>query len=610
MALESRQINVSELDFDKIKTNLKTYLRGQEQFSDYDFEGSALSVLLDVLAYNTHYNALYQNMAINEVFLDSATKRNSVISSANQLGYLPHSAICAEAVLNMTVSNTTSAETPAFIVLPKYTPFNTTINETTYTFYTTEEVAAPNNGSGVYSFDNLRIVEGTPLSFNQVVSPGARFIIPNANADMSTLQVRVQDSVSSTNFVKFTRSDQLLTVAPEDNVYFVKEIDNQLHEITFGDGIFGKALANGNVVHIEYLVSGLEGPNGARVFVYNGSSLYGGTVTLITTTPAFNGSSVESIESIKFNAPKAYSTQNRAVTMKDYISLIHNYFPEARAVSVWGGETNNPPQYGKVFISIVPQTDRLLTRGEREFVLSSIITPRKMLTVTPEIVDPEYIKIELNVSFYYDPKLTSRTSADLTSLVRQSISNYNDATLTNFESVFKFSQLSRIIDSTEPSITNNITTVKLHREIKPLFNTSAKYTINLNNPIYNSGVPEESIITNGFYCSDTTEICYIDDLPTENSNIGSLRLFYYGAGAEKIIIKNIGTIDYDKGIINISSLYVTSIVELVWSMTIKPQSNDVASTQNQFATIDEVMLKVTPISNDPAKTYKFTSSRN
>lgn len=610
MALESRQINVSELDFDKIKTNLKTYLRGQEQFSDYDFEGSALSVLLDVLAYNTHYNALYQNMAINEVFLDSATKRNSVISSANQLGYLPHSAICAEAVLNMTVSNTTSAETPPFIVLPKYTPFNTTINETTYTFYTTEEVSAPNNGSGVYTFNNLRIIEGAPLSFNQVVSPGARFIVPNANADISTLTVRVQDSVSSTNFVKFTRSDQLLTIAPEDNVYFIKEIDNQLYEITFGDGVFGKALANGNVVHIEYFVSGLEGPNGARVFTYNGSSLYGGTVTLITTTPAFNGSSVESIESIKFNAPKAYATQNRAVTVGDYTSLIHNHFPEAKAVSVWGGETNNPPQYGKVFLSIVPQTNRLLTKGEREFVLSSIINPRKMLTVTPEIVDPEYIKIELEVSFYYDPKLTSRTSAHLAALVRQSIVDYNDQTMINFESVFKYSQLTRIIDSTEQSITNNITTVKLHREIKPLFNTSAPYTINLNNPIYNSGVPEESILTNGFYCSESTEICYIDDLPVENSNIGNLRLFYYSTGSIKTVIRNVGTVDYSKGIIKIGSLYVTSIVDLLWNITIKPQSNDVASTQNQFATIDPTLLKITPIINDPSKNYTFTSSRN
>lgn len=610
MAIESRQINVSELDFDQIKNNLKTYLRGQTEFVDYDFEGSGLSILLDVLAYNTHYNGLYNNMAINEMFLDSATKRSSIVSRANELGYTPHSAVCAHAVINMTVSNTTTATPPTSITLPKNTPFNALISGVGYTFYTTEEVTAINNGSGVYNFNNLTIKEGTPLTYNQVVANGVRYIIPNSNVDLTTLTVRVQDSVSSTNFKTFVTSDTILNITANDSVYFVKEIENQLYELTFGDGVLGKALTNGNVVHLEYFVSGLDAPNGARAFTYNGGSLSGGTITLTTVTPAFNGADVEALDSIRFNAPKSYTTQNRAVTAEDYKALIYNHFSEATAISVWGGETSTPPQYGKVYIAVVPQTLRTLTDGEKEFILEDILAPRKALTITPEIVDPVYIKIELNVSYYYNPQLTTRTSGDITTLVQQTISNYNAESLNTFGGIFRYSHLSRMIDAAEPSIASNITTVKLHRDIVPVFNVTSPYTINLGNPIYNSGVPEESIITTGFYTTETTEVCYIDDLPTDGNAIGALRLFYYNSSGQKVIIRNVGTVNYSTGLINITGVQITSLFGQSLTMIIKPQSNDVVSTQNQFAQIDQTLLTIIPVEDYPSKNYTFTSSRN
>lgn len=610
MALESRQINVSELDFDQIKANLKTYLRGQTEFADYDFEGSGLSVLLDVLAYNTHYNGLYNNMTINEAFIDSATKRSSIVSRANELGYVPHSASCSTAVINMTVSNTTTASPPNSIVLPKNTPFNTNISNVSYTFYTTEEVTALNNGFGVYTFNNLVIKQGVPLTFKQTVSIGARYVIPNANVDLSTLLVRVQDSATSTNFTTYTNSNSILNITPTDTVYFIKEIDDQLYELTFGDGVLGKQLNNGNVVHIEYFVSGLDAPNGARAFTYNGSSLSGGTVSLTTITPAYNGSAAEGIESIRFNAPKAYTAQNRAVTSDDYKTLIYNNFPEAKAVSVWGGETETPAQYGKVFISIVPQTIRTLTDGEKEYVLSTIIEPRKTLTITPEIVDPTYIKIQLDISYYYNPQLTTRSSGDITTLIEQTVSNYNDESLSSFGGIFRYSKLSRLIDATEPSISNNITTVKLHRDITPVFNVTALYNLSIKNPIYNSGVPEESIITTGFYCTDSSEVCYIDDLPVEGQSVGKLRLFYYGANNQKIIIKGVGTVNYNTGAISITGLQITSLFGQSWSIAMKPQSNDVVSVKNQFCQIDPTLLSITPIVDYPSKAYTFTSSRN
>lgn len=610
MAIESRQINVSELDFDQIKANLKTYLRGQAEFADYDFEGSGLSVLLDVLAYNTHYNGLYNNMTINELFLDSATKRSSIVSRANELGYIPHSAICSQAVINMTVSNTTTATPPTTITLPKYTPFNAMISGIGYTFYTIEEVTAANNGSGVYNFNNLTIKEGTPLTYKYNVASGARYVIPNVNVDLSTLTVRVQESSTSTNFKTFVRSDTILDITANDSVYFIKEIDNQLYELTFGDGVLGKALSNGNIVNIEYFVSNMTAANGARAFTYNGDGLSGGTITLTTVTPAYNGAEAESIDSIRFNAPKSYTTQNRAVTAEDYKALIYNYFPEATAVSVWGGETATPPQYGKVFITVVPQTMRPLTDGEKDFVLNTIIAPRKALTVTPEIVDPVYIKIQLNVSYYYNPQLTTRSSGDITTLVQQTIADYNAESLNTYGGVFRYSHLSKMIDSAEPSIASNITTVKIHRDIVPVFNVTSPYTINLGNPIYNSGVPEESIITSGFYNTETTEACYIDDVPTVDSPVGQLRMFYYNSSGQKVAIRNVGTVNYDTGIINITGVQVTSLYGQAWTMVIKPQSNDIVSTQNQFAQTDQSLLTITPIIDYPSKAYTFTSSRN
>lgn len=610
MAKENRRITVSELDFDQIKNNLKTYLRGQSEFSDYDFEGSGLSVLIDILSLNTHYNALYNNMSINELFLDTATKRSSVVSRANELGYTPRSASCSQATINLTVSNTTTPTPPSAITLPKYTPFSTNISNGGFTFYTVEDLTVLNNGTGVYNFNNVLIKEGTPLTYKFTVATGARYIIPNNNVDLNTLTVKVQDSVSSSNYVAYTKSDTILNITGTDKVYFIKEIDNQLYELTFGDGIIGNQLSNGNIVHIEYMVSSLDTPNGARAFIYSGDSIYGGTVSITTVGIAYNGADVENIESIKYNAPKTYTAQNRAITSGDYKALIHDYFPEARAISVWGGETTTPPQYGKVFISIVPQTLRSLTDGEKKYVLEEILYPRKSLSIMPEIVDPVFTRVQLDVSFYYNPQLTTRTAGDLTTLVKQAIRDYNDETLSLFGSVFKYSHLSRMMDECEESITSNITTVKIRQTVVPTFNIASPYVFNIDNPIYNSGVPEESIMTTGFYISSSDKVHFIDDLPTEDSPIGKLRLFYYNSSGQKVIVSTIGTVDYTTGLISVNALNVTGVIGDTAEIIVKLQSNDIVSSKNHFVQIDETILTVTPIVDSPNKTYTFTSSRN
>lgn len=616
MATESKRIAVSELDFDQIKSNLKQYLRGQEQFSDYDFEGSSLSILLDVLALNTHYNNLYNNFAVNELFIDSATKRNSVVSRAKELGYIPHSATCAQAVVNMTVSNT--ASNGATLTLPKYSPFTTSINGTNYTFYTLSNYSATNNGSNVYTFENVVIKEGTPLTYKFTVASGARYIIPNVDVDMSTLTVRVQDSQNSSNYVTYNRSDSILTVGSNDKAYFIKEIDDQQYELTFGDGIIGAELSNGNIVHIEYVVTHKDLANGARVFSFGGTSLDSGTLSISTVTESFNGAEIESIDSIKFNAPKSYTTQNRAVTIDDYRTLIYNNFPEAQSVAVWGGESNNPPVYGKTYICVKPFNSEALTQAQKNHISTTIIDPRRIVGISSEFVDPQFLEIGLDITAYYNENETSRSLADIKSLIQEAVTNYDSVNLQKFEGIFRFSAFSRAIDNAEPSIINNITVPIIRRKVIPTFNTYAQYYLNLINPIYTEGVPEQAISSSGFYIQGSDRIHYLED-----DGVGNIQLFYHSTSSNEstavavhvIVDPYIGTVDYSKGIIDIKNLNITSVLGDSLVLTIKPESSDIVSAYTQIARIDYTNLNINVIADKTATgnfaagtNYVFTSS--
>ena len=337
--MASKKINYTELDFDGIKYNLKQFLSGQATFKDYDFDGSGLSVLLDVLSYNTMYNGVYNNLSINEMFLDSARKRNSVVSISKELGYIPQSAICASAIVNITLRSATATT----FLIPANTPFTTTVNGVTYTFYNDSDLTY-NTPALSYTFQNVVLTEKSNiLSYSYTVDTSTRYIIPNANTDLNTLTVSVQDSLSSSILTTFVKSNTIVDINSTSNVYWIKEIDDGLYELTFGNGILGKALTIGNVVNLNYCVSSLDAPNGAKLFTYSGTAVAGITVSLVTVSAAAKGSSPEDIESIRFNAPRAYSSQNRGVTPNDYKSLIYANFPAAKSVSVWGGEDNIPP---------------------------------------------------------------------------------------------------------------------------------------------------------------------------------------------------------------------------------------------------------------------------
>lgn len=608
----SKKINITELDFDAIKQNLKEYLKGQSEFQDYDFEGSGLAVLLDILAYNTHYNALYDNLAINELFLDSAIKRSSVVSLAKTLGYTPRSAKCATATVNLTVTSASAG--PQLIQIPAYSPFTATVDGQTFTFYNIEPLSATGTGTQ-YTINNVVITEGEQLTYRYTVANGTRYIIPNANVDLDTLRVRVQENSTSSEFNTFTRSTSLIDADATTRVFWVKEIDDGLYELTFGNDVIGQGLQNGNVVSIDYFVSNLDAANGARIFNFNGSPPYNGaTVSVSVTSPAANGSAPESVDSIKFNAPRSYAAQNRAVTTEDYKAIIYNQFPDAKSVAVWGGEDNNPPVYGKTFVCVRPVTATKLTNQQKSDIINTILSSKNVVSVIPEILDPEYLNIALNVTVYFNPRETIRTAREIEQLVTQTIFNYDDNDLQKFDGVFRHSKLSRLIDATEKSISNNNTTVLIRRKIAPRYNVSAQYLLNIVNPIYTTGLAQNNIYTTGFFVAGRGEtIHYLDD-----DGVGNMRLYYIGSSAEKIIVNpSIGTVDYAAGIINIKNLNITAIADIDFEVSIRPSSYDVVSAYTQIAEIARDHLTVTAIPDETAngdlragKNYVFTTSRS
>ena len=612
MAINNKRITVSDLDFDSIKANLKTFLQGQSEFTDYDFEGSGLSVLLDVLAYNTHYNGVYTNLAVNEMFLDSASKRASVVSLAKMLGYVPRSAKCPTAVINATITAPTS--TPGTATLPANQAFTTSIDGVSYTFYNRADVTVARNISGNYTFTNVPIVEGTPLQYKYTVAAGVRYIIPNANMDIDTLTVRVQENANSDLFQVYTRAEKITDVTSTTKVYFIKEIDDGLYEISFGNGVLGIQLDTGNVVTLDYFVSSLDAANSAFNFTYGGSNLLGSGLSVTTVSRATGGAASENINSIKFNAPRMYAAQNRAVTPDDYKAIISSQFPEAASVAVWGGEDNDPPVYGKTYICIKPVDANKLTTSQKQFITNNILEQRNIVSITPELIDPEYFNIKVTSFVYYNPRETTKTPDQIETIVKNAILNYNSSELERFDGVLRFSKLSRIIDSADPAITNNISRIMVRREFSPVYNISSEYKLNLINPISQDGGKQGDVfISTGFYIPNSTNVHYLDD----DSN-GNIRLYYVGPNFDKVIVNpSIGTIEYELGRVVIRNLIITALDDAIFELQVKPESYDVVSALNQIVQIDPTLLTVQAIADQTANgdlragyNYDFQSIRS
>lgn len=604
--MSNKKINVGALEFDQIKQNLKTFLQGQDRFSDYDFEGSNLSILLDVLAYNTHYNALYVNMAVNEAFLDSASKRNSVVSLAKALGYTPRSSRAAKGRISFAIANIPLATAPEFLTLPKNTKFTGMKDSVRYTFNTTTAITKQRNASGQYQFDDVEIIEGTWVATKFEYTDKNAFKINNANIDTSTMVVRVQDSASSTSFETYTLADSLSDITTTSNVYFLREADDGFFEISFGNGIIGKKPNIGSIINVEYYSCNREEPNDISSITYSGASLLGGNVVSLTVIEPINGGDgPEATEDIRFNAPNIYAAQNRAVTSQDYEALLRSKVPEIDAVTVWGGENNNPPVYGKVFISAKTKSGRDFTYAEQQSIIKEVIDPVKVVTIIPEFVDASYIELEVDAVVYYDKTQTILDAEAIRTRVMSAIITYNDNDLKLFNKIFRSSVLARAIEDTEQSIVSSVIRLKIYRNVSPVFNVSNKYDVNLGNPI----VPK-SFKTNGFYTGTTNELFFIED-----DGNGTLKMFSNATGVKQYL-QDVGSVSYASGRVIIDGLYIANLESGNWVWSCVPSSADVASVYNQIVIIDPAKIKINIIADDTANgraivgtSYQFSANR-
>ena len=443
------RLNVSSLDFDTIKTNLKNFLKQQSEFQDYDFEGAGLNILLDILAYNTHYNSYYLNMVANESFLDSAMLRNSVVSHAKKLGYTPRSVSAPRAIIDVTVDSG-SSNTGSLTIPKGFTFLSNQIDNQSYNFVTLEDKTVSKTGNN-FVFSSLDVYEGKYVTYNfthsQSSNPKQLFEIPEDNIDTSTLTVSVRPSKSNSEVSIYIQAQDVLQVSANSEVYYLQEGQNGNYQIYFGDDILGKKLPDGAYVTLNYLITNGTVSNGANNFVAT-SSISGYTnIVVDSVTKASGGSERETVDQIKYAAPLNFLSQNRAVTKNDYIKLIQQKYPAFESVNVWGGEENDPPVYGKVFISAKPKLGFEVTDTEKEYVKETILKPMSIVTVTPEIVDVDYNYLKIDSSVFYDPTKTSQSETDLKTNIKNLIRDFANVNLNQFNSYFKYSNLDRLVCS-------------------------------------------------------------------------------------------------------------------------------------------------------------------
>ena len=617
------KMEITQLDFDTIKTNLKTYLKGQTTFTDYDFEGSGMSILLDTLAYNTHYNAFMANMVANEMFLDTAVKRNSVASHAKSLGYTPTSSKAPKAVVSVTVNNANTAQ----ITMAAGHAFDTTIAGTTYQFVnTTTRTLQPTDG--VYTYSEIPIYEGSWVTTKFTVDTtdaDQLFIIPNDNVDITTLNVSIQTSSSDTTLTTFTKANTLVEVKSSTNAYFIQETLEGEWEVYFGDGVVGTALIDGNIVILAYVVTNETEANGATAFT-SASNISGfGDITVVTNTVATGGAAPEGINAIKYNAPFSYAAQNRTVTAGDYKAIIPQIYPNVKAISVWGGEFASPAVYGKVFISILPKSGVSITTSTKTSITSSL-QEYNVVSITPELVDLETTKIIPTVSFKYNANNTTKSKEALASLIITAITDYSTESLEQFEAIFRYSPFTTIIDETDVAILSNITNIKISKTFTPTIGTATKYTLTFSNALFHphsghmastAGTTAGGILSSStFTITGDTNTYYLED-----DGAGVVNAFYVSGTTKVYLGTSVGTIDYTTGDIVLTKINIATVGQVngadstVIRLTVQPASNDVVPVRNQILEIDSVNMTVTGVadtiaagSSDAGVNYTTTAS--
>ena len=615
-------VNFSNLDFNQIKTSLKDYLRANSNFTDYDFEGSNLSTIIDLLAYNTYINSYNANMVTNEVFIDSATLRENVVSLAKNIGYTPRPRRSAKALVSFAVD--VSGTTTVAVTLKKGIVATTaaTFAGESFTFSIPEDITVGVDDSGLALFDSITVYEGVYIEESYNVNsrtPNQKYTLSNSGIDTNLIRVNVQDSPNSTIVRKFTQSKGLFDIKKDSPVFFLQEVDNERYEILFGDGIFGLPVEEPNVVKVGYIVSNGESGNNLSRLSYSGQLVNnnGGSITTNITTmfvdqQSFGGSEIESVESIKKYAPQIYSSQNRAVTAVDYEAMIPKIYPEAESVSAFGGEELTPPKFGRVLIAVKPINGVFLSSTVKNDI-SRQLKKYSVAGIIPEIVDLKYLYVETNSFVYYNEnKAPSATT--ITGSCRNNINLYADSSeLNKFGARFKYSKYQNVLDNSHVSITSNITTVNMRRDLQVVLNAFAEYEICFGNRFHiknhghgtHGGEIGFNIKSSGFKVAGISDTVYLGDSPDQTLKKGTVFLFKLNSDTEFVIVKqDIGSIDYVKGEIMLSPINIISTVvnrgEALIEISATPYSNDVIGKQDLYLQLDKSNVFINAVTDEIA----------
>jgi hypothetical protein len=585
-------VQVSNLDFNEIRTSLIEYLRADSDFTDYDFEGSTLSVLIDLLAYNTYYTAFNTNLVVNELFLDSATLRDNVVALAKQIGYQPKSKTAPKASVNFKVNFTGS--TPSVIRLKKGTGFVTTFDNNLYQYITKKDVIVPVINNESY-FTNVELYEGNFISSFFTVNnslSSQRFILENPSIDITTIEVKVYESINSTSFEFYQLAKNILDVTPDSKIFFLEEIEDEKYELFFGDGVIGKKLDNQQYIEISYITTNGPKTNGARSFTFSGvledlsgNSDYPLNVTnIITTSVASGGEEIESVSKIKFNAPKYFATQDRAVTAADYAAIVRNIYPAVADIIIYGGEDADPPEYGKVKISIKPTNATKLSSFTKKDLVRQL-KPYMVASVVPEIIDPSILYVELTSKIYYDRSKTTQTVEDIKNKVITGINEYIKLSDTEkFNGKFRYSKLVGVIDKVDTSINSNQTSVMMRKDFYPEINSTYFYEICYQNE-FDVDCDEPSIQSTGFVVSEyPNNTVYLEDRD------GKIVLYTLDplSGNKVVLNDYVGDIDYKKGETKMYDLTIIkgSFFDNRIELRARPAKNDIIATREVYLDVD------------------------
>lgn len=592
MATSSLQI--TETNFDEIKDNLKAFLQSQEEFVDYDFDSSTLSILLDLLAYNTYQNAFYTNMVGAEMFLDSAQLRNSVVSRAKMLGYMPRSARSATATMDVVV---TPDDSPSTVTVTKGTQFTTTIDGVSYSFVTPEAYSLTSNNDGLTFAGTITLAEGEDLTHRWTVSTTnpARYILPNAGVDTSSISVQIQESASNTSVSTYNLVTDLSAVSATSRVFYVQENEDSEYEIFFGDGVFGNKPSDGNIIIADYRVCNGDLVNGATSFS-SPNSLAGYTsFTTSVTSAAQGGDNQESIDSVKYVAPRQFQAQDRLVTISDYKSTILAENGDIQSVEVWGGENNDPPVYGKVYISAKPTSGAVISNERKESIRSSLLT-RNIVGIDTEFVDAVYLYIIPTIEVRYNPDLTTATAEELNQTIQTAVQNFETNNLGVFGNKFYLSSLIGTINGAEPSFVSTDIDIQLEKRFIPITGQLQKYIVNFNNaikepvnPDHTAQLGNHNLFSSAFEYSSYTNSFFDDD------GSGTLRVYQQRPTNQVYVLKDAGTVNYNTGVVTIDNLNIISYEDNYLSMKVNPLEKNIFGDRNQILLISGTT--VTTINN-------------